>query len=195
MAEPNRRRAAALGVASAGIVLGHRLTYLVDVPHAQSRAVELARTGHAYLSVAGELATVLMAITLTSLFLGRVIHREGPAAPLPVLASRLGLLQAGAFVTMELTERAVAGTGFGDLAHSGLLPLGVLIQLGVALAGAVLLRLVLGAADRVAAALPAAAPSPRVAALSFDLPPAPARRTRIAVATVGVRGPPLLVCR
>jgi hypothetical protein len=194
MAEGNRRRAAALGVASAGIVAGHWLTYLVDVPHAQARAAELARTGHAYLSLAGEFATVLMAITLAALFLGRLLHPEGPAAPLPVLACRLGLLQAGVFVMMELIERTVAGTGFGDLARGGLLPLGVLIQLGVALIGAVLLRLVLRAADRVATALPTSAPFPRSTALSFDLPPAPARRTRLAVATAGVRGPPSPVC-
>jgi hypothetical protein len=194
MAEGKRRTAAALGVASAGIVLGHWVTYLVDVPRSHARAVELARSGHAYLSVAGELATAMMAVTLAALFLGRVIHPEGPVSAYPTLARRLGLLQAGAFVAMELTERAVAGMGFGDLARGGLLPLGVLIQLVVALIGALLLRLVLRAADRVAAALPSPDPFVRAAALSFDLPPAPARRIRLPVATAGVRGPPSPVC-
>jgi hypothetical protein len=136
----------------------------------------------------------MMAVTLAALFLGRVIRPGGPVSAFPSLARRLGLLQAGAFVAMEVTERAVVGTGFGDLAHGGLLPLGVLIQLGVALLGAVVLRLVLHAADRVADAIPPAVPFPRTAALSFELPPTPSRRTRLAVATVGVRGPPSPVC-
>jgi hypothetical protein len=194
MAERNRRTAAALGVASAGIVLGHWLTYLVDVPHAPARAAELARTGHAYLSVAGELATALMAMTLAALFLGRVIRSEGTSSHYPGIALRLGLLQAGAFVVMELTERAVAGSGFGDLTHGGLVPLGVLIQLGVALVGAALLLLVLRVADRVAAPLPPAVPLPRTASIAFALPPAPSLHTRLALAAVGVRGPPSPVC-
>ena len=193
MAERNRRTAAALGVASIGIVLGHWLTYLVDVPQSPARAAELARTGHAYLSVAGELATAVMAVTLAALFLGRVIRSEGNAPSYPGLALRLGLLQAGVFVVMELTERAVAGSGFGDLAGR-LVPLGVLIQLGVALVGAGLLLLVLHVADRVAAALPPAVPLPRTASIAFALPHAPSLHTRLALAAVGVRGPPSPVC-
>jgi hypothetical protein len=191
MPDGNRRRTGALGVATAGILTGHWLTYLLDVPQGQLRASELASTGHGYLPVAGQLATVCMALTLASIFLGRVIRPSAGRAPTIVaLTARLAALQAGAFVAMELVERAVAGAGFADLLHGGLLPLGVALQLTLAVVGAVLLRMVLRAADLVAASVHARAGLPRPASLTLVLL-ASRRHARTAVTGgPGVRAPP-----
>jgi hypothetical protein len=191
MAEGNNRRTGALGVAAAGILTGHWLTYLLDAPQAHARATELARTGHGYLPVAGQLATVCMAFTLASLFWGRVTRpRAGRTPTIIRLAMRLALLQAGAFVAMELLERAAAGTGFADLLHGGLLPLGVALQLALAVVGAIVLRLVLRAGDLVAATVLARPELPRPAFLTA-IPPASPRRARTRVTGgPGVRAPP-----
>jgi hypothetical protein len=191
MADGNRRWTGALGVATAGILAGHWLTYLLDVPQAQTRASDLARTGHGYLPVAGQLATVCMAFTLASVFWGRVTRpRAGRAPTITTLAMRLAALQAGAFVVMELVERAVAGAGFADLLHGGLLPLGVALQLALAVVGAVLLRLVLRAGDLVAATVLARPELPRPVFFTALLP-ASHRRARTAVTGgLGVRAPP-----
>jgi hypothetical protein len=191
MADGNRRRTGALGVATAGILAGHWLTYLLDVPQAQTRASDLARTGHSYLPVVGQLATVCMAFTLASIFLGRVIRPSPGRAPsIAALTARLAALQAGAFVVMELVERAVAGAGFADLLHGGLLPLGVALQLGLAVVGAVLLRAVLRAGDLVAATVLARPERPRPAFLTALLPASPPRARTPVTGGPGVRAPP-----
>jgi hypothetical protein len=195
MADGNRSRTGALGIATAGILTGHWLTYLLDVPQGELRASELARTGHGYLPIAGQLATVCMAFTLAFLFWSRVIRPRACRTPtIAALTLRLAALQAGAFVAMELAERAVAGAGFADLLHGGLLPLGVALQLGLAVIGAVLLRVVLRAADLVAATAHARPGLPGPGFLTALLP-APRPRARIAVTGgVGVRAPPSPVC-
>jgi hypothetical protein len=195
MADGYRCRTGALGVATVGILAGHWLTYVLDVPHAQTRATELARTGHGYLPIAGQLATVCMAFTLASLFLDRVTRpRAGRAPTTTALVARLAALQTGAFVAMELTERAVAGAGFADLLHGGLLPLGIALQLALAVVGAILLRLVLRAADLVAAAAPARSALPDPASLTFGIPASPAHARSSVGGAVAARAPPSPVC-
>lgn len=191
MADGNRRRTGALGIATAGILTGHWLTYLLHVPQAQERTTQLAHTGHGYLPIAGQLATVCMAVTLASLFLTRVIRpRAGRAPTNATLVLRLAALQTGAFVGMELVERAVAGAGFADLLQGGLLPLGIALQLGLAVVGAALLRVVLRVADLVAAIAHARPGSPLPALLALGLPSSP-RRARSAIGdAVAARAPP-----
>jgi hypothetical protein len=191
MADGNSRRTGALGIAAAGILTGHWLTYLLDVPQAHTRAIELARTGHGYLPLAGQLATVCMAFTLASLFWGRVTRpRAGRTPTITTLAMRLAVLQAGAFVAMELLERAAAGAGFADLLHGGLLPLGVALQLALAVVGAVLLRAVLRAGDLVAATVLARSERPSPAFLTALLPASPPRARTPVTGGPGVRAPP-----
>ncbi len=53
----------------------------------------------------------------------------------------------GAFAAMELVERLSAGAPLRGVLHDWLLPLGIGIQVGVALAGAVAVRWLLHVAD------------------------------------------------
>ena len=138
-----RRTGVILGVAAAGLLLGHWLTYLLDVPsHARDQVLQA--TGHGYLTTAGRLAAVTAAVSLAIVFLGRLTRRE-PGARFIAVAGRLAAVQISAFVAMEVLERLGAGAPMHDL--TTILPVGVAAQAVVALAGAWLLRLVLHAAD------------------------------------------------
>ena len=139
-----RRTGVILGVAAAGLLLGHWLTYLLDVPsHARDQVLQA--TGHGYLATAGRLAAVTAAVSLAIVFLGR-LTRRAPGAPFIAVAGRLAAVQISAFVAMEVLERLGAGAPMHDLAT--ILPVGVAAQAVVALAGAWLLRLVLARGRR-----------------------------------------------
>ena len=152
-----RRTGVILGVAAAGLLLGHWLTYLLDVPsHARDQVLQA--TGHGYLTTAGRLAAVTAAASLAIVFLGRLTRRE-PGAPFIAIAGRLAAVQISAFVAMEILERLGAGAPMHDL--TTILPVGVSAQAVVALAGAWLLRSVLHAAevaDSLAMSLPPSVP-------------------------------------
>jgi hypothetical protein len=138
-----RRTGVILGVAAAGLLLGHWLTYLLDVPsHARNQVLQA--TGHGYLTTAGRMAAVTAAASLAIVFLGR-LTRRGSGEPFIAIAGRLAAVQISAFVAMEILERLGAGAPMHDL--TTILPVGVAAQAIVALAGAWLLRLVLHAAD------------------------------------------------
>ena len=121
-----RRTGVILGVAAAGLLLGHWLTYLLDVPsHARDQALQA--TGHGYLATAGRLAAVTAAVSLAIVFLGRLTRRE-PGAPFIAVAGRLAAVQISAFVAMEVLERLGAGAPMHDL--TTILPVGVAAQAG-----------------------------------------------------------------
>jgi hypothetical protein len=165
-----RRTGVILGVAAAGLLLGHWLTYLLDVPsHARDQVLQA--TGHGYLTTAGRMAAVTAAASLAIVFLGRLTRRE-PGAPFIAIAGRLAAVQISAFVAMEVLERLSAGATMHDL--TTILPVGVAAQAVVALAGAWLLQLVLRAADvagSLARSLPAILPrAERILAAVFAPP-------------------------
>jgi hypothetical protein len=112
----------------------------------------------------------------------------GDLGPLAVL---LAAVQVVAFVGQEVIERLVSSAPLGDLVHQHVLAIGVVVQIGIGVLGAVALRWLTRAADRVASAsihvrLPLLRPA-LVAA-----PPATSAecRGRVAVSTPGVRAPP-----
>jgi hypothetical protein len=153
MHDGNARRSwEILGVAGAGLLLGHWLTYLVDVSD-QARDQVLRATGHGYLSTAGRLAAVVAAVSLAVVFLGR-LTRHGQDVTFRSTAVRLAVVQAAAFVGLEVLERMGAGASMQDL--TTILPVGVVAQAIVALAGAWLIRAVLRSADLVSSILRAA---------------------------------------
>ena len=119
-----RRTGVILGVAAAGLLLGHWLTYLLDVPsHARDQVLQA--TGHGYLTTAGRMAAVTAAVSLAIVFLGRLTRRE-PGAPFIAIAGRLAAVQISAFVAMEVLERLGAGAPMHDL--TTILPVGVAAQ-------------------------------------------------------------------
>jgi hypothetical protein len=196
MAGVGRRRLVTLSVAAADVLAGHWLTYLVTVPDARARAAALAATGHGYLSLVGELVTVLAALSIAAVFVGALVDAGAGPRPGRALALRLSAIQVTAFCSMEVLERVMAGSPVGALARSSVLPVGVAANVGVAMLGAIVLRWILRTADRVAeaAATGSAAPILSRRTLRMPLPAAPARPSPLELAAVPARGPPSPVC-
>jgi hypothetical protein len=150
MSGSHHRRSATLGIAGAGLVLGHWLAYTLETPHAHDRSALLAATGHGYLPYLSQIAVLAAAIGLAALFLARVRRREGPGAFVRDVAL-LSIAQSGAFVAMEVGERLLSGAALHDLTHGPLLAIGLGVQAVVAIAGAGLVRI----SERVAEAVEA----------------------------------------
>ena len=138
-----------LGVGMLGVVAGHSLTYLLAVP-ALVRTNLLAATGHAYWAnaVSAALLAGLAAgggLAIRSFRAGRQGQRRRPFS-YPEAAWRLGVVQVLAFVALEVCERALAGVPLGSMFQDHILPVGVAVQLAVALIGALGLVLLARAA-------------------------------------------------
>ncbi len=178
---------ATLGVAVGGVLAAHWVTYVLVSPGGSTRTHLLQSSGHAYLGFANDAGLVLALAAIASIFLGRLTgDAEEPAG----IARRLVMFQSSAFLTMELLERITAGDPLGPLFHGWILPIGIVAQCVVALAGARLIRALLHAADRAGDLLGNPHPvAPRgvVAAILHAEPLVP---SRLMVAAVGVRGPP-----
>jgi len=184
------RRTRALGVAVGGVLLGHWLTYIAVAPHPATRAALLRSSGHGYVGVADQVGLVLTLTALAALFVARLTRAHGPPTTRSIIG-RLVAFQVSAFLLMEVLERLAVGMPLISILTHGLLPIGVAMQVAAASAGALVVRLILRIADRVAEAL--ARPEPNLASrpLSVSLPLAPARPRHHALATAGVRAPPV----
>jgi hypothetical protein len=160
------------GVAFAGVVAGHTLTYVAAIPGGNDRATYLAATGHSYWRNA-----LVLALLLEVLGLGVVAmrgFRAGLRGTLPIehsgpqLAMRLAVIQVGAFGALETGERLVSGAGISGMFARHLFVLGIAIQLLVAVAGALLLRWLARAAEALGIAL--RAPGEPRALSGLDVP-------------------------
>ena len=174
-----------------GLIVGHLLSYLIAIPDPARRTLELAHSGHGYLHLAGDVAVILAFAAAVTIGL-RAVNGRGSTNPTSSarLAWRLGALQAGAFIAMELGERLASGGGFGELFNSPLFGIGIVVQLGIALIGAVLLRWIWRVAVRIAEAL--VRPPRRRPAGTLWVRPASSRNALPAFAgTLSARAPPL----
>ncbi len=145
----DRRFAPALGVAGAGLLLGHWLAYALATPAATHDRV-LDAPGHGYLPYATQVATVAGALGLAGIFWSRLTRRRGGGS----FGRDAGLLligQAGAYVAIEVGERLLSGAPLDDLTHGPLLAVGLAVQGVVAIVGAGLVRLSERAAEVVSA--------------------------------------------
>jgi len=136
-----------LGLALGGVLLGHTVAYRLLIPDAHTRALELAASGHGYLSGANVVGLVAAVVALAALFLGGVL-RTNDAAP-QRLALRLVGFQMTAFLAMELLERIASGGGAQHLPAVLLigLPVQAMIAVLVALVARSLLRVASAIAD------------------------------------------------
>jgi hypothetical protein len=136
-----------LGLALGGVLLGHTAAYRLLLPDAHTRALELAASGHGYLSGANVVGLVAAVIALAALFLGGVL-RTNATAPRH-LVSRLIGFQVAAFCAMEVLERIASGGGLQHLPAVLLigLPVQALIAVLVAFAARLLLRVATVIAD------------------------------------------------
>jgi hypothetical protein len=133
------------GVAVAGAVIGHTLAYVLAVPHPGARLVLLATTGHTYWSTAIAVAVVCGLASVASSLIrqfraGLLAARRPPERSLGRLAGRLAMLQVGIYLVQETLERVAVGASPGSLLQGRLLAVGLVAQLVVALALAVVLR-------------------------------------------------------
>ena len=179
------------GFGVAGLLIGHAISYAIAIPDPHHRDLVLERTGHGYLPLFGEAALILLlagvaAVVARALAGGRP-ERAGRFAG---LAALLICVQVSAFVGQEVLERLVAGVPLGDLAQDHLLSIGLLVQVGVAVCAAGLLRLLARTSSRIADVVrPRADPSRRergtvVPVVSMRLP------RLLLVSAANARGPP-----
>jgi len=174
-----------------GLIVGHLLSYLIAIPDPARRAVVLAHSGHAYLHLAGDVAVILGFASAVTVGLRATAERDATdRSSAARLALRLGALQAGAFIAMELGERLVSGIGFGELFADHLFGIGIVVQLAIAGVGALLLRWIGRVAVRIVEAL-ARPPRLRPAGTRL-LRRTSSRRPRFAfAASISARAPPL----
>jgi hypothetical protein len=146
------------GVAVAGAVIGHMVAYLLAVPSPTVRVALLGATGHAYWTAAIAAASVLglasLATALRRRFrAGRLAGRPEPGERLGIVAGQLAGFQIAIYLVQETLERLEAGIPAHALLDGRLLVTGVIIQMAIALALAVLLTLAGRAAEAVGRAL------------------------------------------
>ena len=183
--------AIAVGVAAAGVLVGHWLTYGLESPNAAHRAEMLAQTGHSYLHLANDVGLALGLAALVSLAISELSSPTEPQS-LRWLASRLALVQAVTFGAMEVAERLVAHVPIATLFHGGLIVVGLLIQVAVAAAGAVVLRWLHRATGALRSLLSAARiASPRLALTA--VPDDCGCPRRVATRRIDARAPPVCV--
>jgi hypothetical protein len=174
-----------------GLIVGHLLSYLIAIPDPARRTLVLAHSGHAYLHLAGDVAVILAFAAIVAVGLRAVTGRdEADPSSTARLSWRLGALQAGAFIAMELGERLASGGGFGDLFNSPLFGIGIVVQLGIAAIGAVLLRWIWRVAVRIADAL-GRPPRRRPAATRWVRAASPRNPRPAFAGTLSARAPPL----
>jgi hypothetical protein len=181
----------ALCFAFVGLIAGHLLSYLIAIPDAARRDAVLAETGHAYLHLAGDVAIVLAFASVVTVGLRAVAERGARELPSGLrLAWRLGALQAGAFVAMEVGERLVNGARLGELFADHLFGIGIVLQLVIASFGALLLRWLGRIVVRIAAVL--ARSRRRRPSGTIWIRSGSARAPRLALAGIdSARAPPL----
>lgn len=148
MRTPARLRGSQLaGIASAGVVVGHCLAYLLAYPPARARAAYLSSTGHGSFDRLVPIAAV--GALVAAILLARRALAGGDAPPAPVTAAHLAAIQLPAFALLEAAERGFSWTAAAtDPAVAVGLVLQVLLALGSALLVAPFVRAVRRIAGR-----------------------------------------------
>jgi len=179
------------GAATAGLVLGHALAYLIAIPDPHERGFALQRAGHAYLPALDQ-AAMMLAIAGVAAVVVRAFARKGDGATerFGRLAALLVLVQTFAFAGQEVLERLVSGAPLGELAHDQILVIGVLVQVLVAIVAAGVLWLLARTSSRLAATSLVRVRLPRDRSL-LALPVTAGRPHALLFATTGsIRAPP-----
>ena len=183
-----------LTAAAFGAVAGHALTYMVAISDPVTRQLLLAATGHGYLPAVVPAALILgifAALSTVIRHLGG--HRENSVDRWTWgrTIETLGLLQCAIFLTQETIERIAVGAPLETLFHDHLLPIGLLVQLGVAVVVTLVLFALGRTVEAVAAALSRRAPVPR-GGRSFAPVPMSSLRSRLVAVAGSIRAPPAM---
>ena len=176
-------------LAFVGVLSGHWLAYFASAPASLEREHLLESTGHGDWSLAGAIAIGAFATAFASMACGR-LRPNGAWPSTRTIASRLAVFQVLGFLALEGAERAAAGGHVLDALTEPVVALGVLVQVVVALAGALVARVIVEAVDR----LVSARVVERKRALSCAVLPAgstnPRPRMTVASGAGTWRGPP-----
>jgi hypothetical protein len=187
-------RPSVAGIGAGGVVLGHWLAYRVAIPEPVLRDEILASTGHAYWLVAVKAAVVLGLAGVGSVLVARLSGELRGYAPVRHSFGRLGLelaaIQAPAFTAMELVERLASHAPLAGMFLHGVFLIGLLCQLAVAAAGAVILRWLERAADGMGTAVARWRRPPANARVLPLFDRTPSRPVAAMAGAAGVRGPP-----
>lgn len=151
------------GVALAGVLAGHGMTYALVTLGSPSEL--LAASGHGYLDAAVRVGLAGSLVAVLAAFAGHLrAALEGPSgygAAAADLFARLLRAQVGLFLLQELGERWIAEAPLSGVLERGLLAIGLVSQLVLAALGAWFLRWILSAADRIGRALRTSPHHPR----------------------------------
>jgi hypothetical protein len=141
-----------LGLLSiAGATAGHYLSYWFVAPDPHQRGHLLESTGHAGEPPFLVLSIAALVATCIAVFGGRAPKRTWGWGRVYAL---LAFMQVIGFLGLETIERLVEGTPLVDAAREPVIALGLAIQLLVAFAGVLLLRVLQRVASTVAATPP-----------------------------------------
>jgi hypothetical protein len=144
MALPSGVRWSLAGLSFVGVVVSHWLAYLVAAPDPHDRLELLQNTGHRLWSVVVAVAMGALVWSLVDFVLGatRASRRRNSSLShdLPVTVASLLGLQEGIFLALESAERLVTSGSVAGLLQEPAVIAGLLIQIVVAVAGALLLR-------------------------------------------------------
>jgi hypothetical protein len=188
----DRHRSTTSAVAVGGVMVGHWLTYALVSPTHQARIALLRQTGHAYLGLANDLALVVALMAMAVLFIGQLTQPVSDDR-LHGITARVVRFQVGAFVLLEVLERVTSGSPLAELARTGILPIGIAVQIGIGYVAGQVIRWLLRVADHAVTAFGhGAGPWRRVVPLPAPPETVVARATRH-LSAAGVRGPPSLV--
>jgi hypothetical protein len=176
-----------MGLAAAGLAVGHWTAYAIATPVAHERDAVLHATGHGYLPFATQVAVLAGALGLAVLFLARLTTTRNRGS-FARDAAALVMAQSGAYLAIEIGERLLAGASLHDLTHGSLLAIGLGVQVVVACGGAWLMHLTDWASEVATSLRSTVAHPPALFATAVALPGhAPARRV---ARTTASRGPP-----
>lgn len=143
-----------VSIAAAGVLIGHWLTYGIEVPRAAARAQLLAATGHSYLHLANDAGLALAVAALAGLVLAELTETARRSS-FRSLAAGLAFVQTVAFAVMEIAERVTSRVPLSSLLRGGLIFVGLAVQILVALVLAGFLRWLQRATSRLRTAFAA----------------------------------------
>ncbi|MEX0984606.1 MAG: hypothetical protein WD096_06105 [Actinomycetota bacterium] len=134
------RSVIAVGLSLAGLALGHAITYAGPSPHAIAREAWLMATGHGYVPGLNRLGLAAGLVVLGAAFLRGLSVRSAEQGS-GWLTRRLVAIQLTGFLLIEVTERLISGARYADLVH--VLPVGLAVQVGIAIGSVRIVRLML----------------------------------------------------
>ena len=177
------------GMAAAGIVAAHLLAYLFAVPDPHDRVHVLDSTGHGSWSYLAAVCLGLLVAGLLRYIAGSFRGDRGLSAPFLAVAGRLAVLQLGGFLGLEALERLTVDHLTSGFFAEPAMQLGIVLQLVIALVGALMLMLltrairsVLARRSQPEAASDPVSPFPYVAYI--------VRRWTVGTGSGTLRGPP-----